>query len=751
MSVVGETKTVQPTVVPRQALICLGCGQAIPPEIDLRCSKCKNICYCSKECQVTDWKSHKPICKIHRELKQLRNQGPSYGGVAMEAAALQHLENIQAKSYDLLFFQMQAICTNKYLDLDGTGPSVFLTVIHNQERRTWKMTAFSCYFLNMQAKRIENHQDVWLLHNNLTHEMHSTFLAMAFTEQSHVIGNINENAETTFEIVKEELNMPFVYFDWLVSFQPLDEDFENDANSFLNSFMMVGSELEDSPLTIAVTTSENNIEILDLSDFLSRNLYSAKGSGSSSVDELIVLTEKESFLIEEQNSTSHSSGRDFDEEQINHLKMILKTCFFYDKKDSDPVEQDCVQEVETFTLITFESTISFYQAVVDQATLESQKPEKKAKTSKVAEATLLGQMARVNVAKTPIPVSSNEQQITTDLLDMTREQINEKIHKQRMTTFKEVEEAVGRNTMTETNLISTSNFDDMLALERLLNDGGCGDEEGLGTSNMIHHQEKLLEHQEKLIILSPAPSDQFNHEHFKMSQRNLVAATSGVSDFVGEGINLRIQLYTTVETMHGLEQLQQLIQCAPLSLLCHVLPKAQGLFRRTHEVVKKYSKENNLNGLRMSLIADWDHDENNDNDKNHLLQLVKNYYGGRLRDVKLKQMALDLLKKFKFGWDLVKGKNDITEIEWYERSFDTWADYCSNYTDLFVTERKRGTSSYTLHYNNNTPKTGQSLVEFKSLKLVVINIRSFAKKRLKKLRATAAAAKSEVEAAPKKK
>ena len=39
--------------------VCYTCGE---PKKLLRCSRCCNIAYCSKECSHADWKRHKPNC-----------------------------------------------------------------------------------------------------------------------------------------------------------------------------------------------------------------------------------------------------------------------------------------------------------------------------------------------------------------------------------------------------------------------------------------------------------------------------------------------------------------------------------------------------------------------------------------------------------------------------------------------------------------------------------------------------------------
>jgi hypothetical protein len=41
------------------------CSTCLKKGILKRCSKCKKVFYCSKECQKKDWNFHKTICKKH--------------------------------------------------------------------------------------------------------------------------------------------------------------------------------------------------------------------------------------------------------------------------------------------------------------------------------------------------------------------------------------------------------------------------------------------------------------------------------------------------------------------------------------------------------------------------------------------------------------------------------------------------------------------------------------------------------------
>jgi hypothetical protein len=47
----------------RNKSVCAGCNTVKKLEELNKCAGCKNICYCSKECQKKDWKNHKINCQ----------------------------------------------------------------------------------------------------------------------------------------------------------------------------------------------------------------------------------------------------------------------------------------------------------------------------------------------------------------------------------------------------------------------------------------------------------------------------------------------------------------------------------------------------------------------------------------------------------------------------------------------------------------------------------------------------------------
>ena len=56
--------------------ICAFCGKKDAPQ---RCSRCKSVCYCGRECQVGHWKAHKAGCKLAAaDLKATGGAGGSH-------------------------------------------------------------------------------------------------------------------------------------------------------------------------------------------------------------------------------------------------------------------------------------------------------------------------------------------------------------------------------------------------------------------------------------------------------------------------------------------------------------------------------------------------------------------------------------------------------------------------------------------------------------------------------------------------
>ena len=69
-NVAGASNNVGPYKIQKSKQVCSHCGDS---NVQLgrklkTCSLCKKVMYCSKSCQVKDWKKHKPICESHPSL-----------------------------------------------------------------------------------------------------------------------------------------------------------------------------------------------------------------------------------------------------------------------------------------------------------------------------------------------------------------------------------------------------------------------------------------------------------------------------------------------------------------------------------------------------------------------------------------------------------------------------------------------------------------------------------------------------------
>ncbi len=55
----GKELSLKAECVPRAGCAAAGCASE---EASSVCSRCQAVRYCSRECQRTDWKAHKPVC-----------------------------------------------------------------------------------------------------------------------------------------------------------------------------------------------------------------------------------------------------------------------------------------------------------------------------------------------------------------------------------------------------------------------------------------------------------------------------------------------------------------------------------------------------------------------------------------------------------------------------------------------------------------------------------------------------------------
>ena len=60
---------------------CAGCRQIRPTKYLRRCARCRLVAYCSKDCQRSDWRVHKVMCKRFRKVRKAKAADESLGVV----------------------------------------------------------------------------------------------------------------------------------------------------------------------------------------------------------------------------------------------------------------------------------------------------------------------------------------------------------------------------------------------------------------------------------------------------------------------------------------------------------------------------------------------------------------------------------------------------------------------------------------------------------------------------------------------
>lgn len=120
---------------------CAGCGKAASETTTrlLRCNACKSVEYCDRDCQVSHWREHKPVCKdiVARITLELRTRGARLpSGARLPKVLSDAATSIQAAAHagDLLAVkQLVAAGANvEEVDAQGGGTALYAAAAGGQ-------------------------------------------------------------------------------------------------------------------------------------------------------------------------------------------------------------------------------------------------------------------------------------------------------------------------------------------------------------------------------------------------------------------------------------------------------------------------------------------------------------------------------------------------------------------------------------------------------------------------------------------
>lgn len=70
---------------------CAECGKVATQ----RCSKCKNAWYCSRDCQLRQWKAHKPICTVISQGNKIKDEKAAEAQAMVDKEVQDAINNVK--------------------------------------------------------------------------------------------------------------------------------------------------------------------------------------------------------------------------------------------------------------------------------------------------------------------------------------------------------------------------------------------------------------------------------------------------------------------------------------------------------------------------------------------------------------------------------------------------------------------------------------------------------------------------------